>query len=137
MSTSSVQDSSARHHNNGSRNRKVNFDDALRFVEEIKAQFPDSEQSTTYDEFVKILEEYVFETFNTIGLIHHVFYLFHGNYYFVLRFSDVLPKGYTIESRQDPETGSMIFGFTAPGRTFTAFKTDPDAASQPADDSNG
>lgn len=97
--------------------RQLKVEDALLYLEQVKTQF--AEQPAVYNQFLDIMKEFKAQTIDTAEVIRRVSTLFQGHKDLILGFNTFLPPGYKIELRDDPNTGCITTGFSAPGGTFS------------------
>jgi histone deacetylase complex regulatory component SIN3 len=79
----------------GRQARTLKVEDALAYLEQVKAQFED--RPRIYAKFLDIMKEFKAQTIDTPGVIEHVTRLFRGYPNLVLGFNTFLPAGYKIE----------------------------------------
>ncbi|KAF6004791.1 Paired AMPhipathic helix protein [Cyanidiococcus yangmingshanensis] len=79
----------------GHQSRTLKVEDALAYLEQVKAQFED--RPRIYAKFLDIMKEFKAQTIDTPGVIEHVTRLFRGYPNLVLGFNTFLPAGYKIE----------------------------------------
>jgi histone deacetylase complex regulatory component SIN3 len=79
----------------GSQARALRVEDALAYLEQVKAQFED--RPRIYAKFLDIMKEFKAQTIDTPGVIEQVTRLFRGYPNLVLGFNTFLPAGYKIE----------------------------------------
>lgn len=97
--------------------RQLKVEDALQYLEQVKTQFTD--QPAVYNQFLDIMKEFKAQSIDTAEVIRRVSTLFQGHRGLILGFNTFLPPGYKIELRDDPNTGCITTGFSAPGGTFS------------------
>ncbi|RDX46116.1 hypothetical protein OH76DRAFT_1420354 [Lentinus brumalis] len=110
----------------GSADRQLNVNDALTYLDSVKAQF--AEQPEVYNKFLDIMKDFKSQFIDTPGVIERVSNLFHGHPALIQGFNTFLPAGYRIETTDNPDpnyiTVTTPAGITTQA-TNAAFKYGP------------
>lgn len=99
-------------HGANSQRRLLKVEDALAYLEKVKAQF--SNEVSVYNKFLDIMKDFKAQTIDTTEVIKRVSELFLGHEDLILGFNTFLPPGYKIEVRENRNTGAFNTGFVGP-----------------------
>ncbi|EDQ91231.1 uncharacterized protein MONBRDRAFT_31471 [Monosiga brevicollis MX1] len=110
-------------------NQRLKVEDALSYLDKVKAQFGSKPQ--VYNQFLDIMKDFKSQQIDTPGVIKKVSELFEGNPDLIVGFNTFLPPGYKIEvpDREKPQQILVsqpglpsVLHTTAGGRGLTAVK---------------